>query len=384
MNRRSLLTSALVMFAGQRLPFPDWMGSAASEGAKHVWRHGLAKFGELKYPAGFKQFDYVNPSAPKTGAASQIALGTFDNFNPVVAGVKGTLVQGIDFVFDTLLTSALDEVSSVYGLLAESVSFPEDMSSVTFRLRPEAKWQDGKPVTPDDVIFSYNAYKKVSPQAAANYRHVVKAEKTAANDVTFVLDGTASHELPIIIGQLTIMPKHWWEGSDKDGRKRSIEETTLEMPLGSGPYKIKEFSPAHNIVYERVKDYWGKGLNVNIGRNNFDELRYEYFRDATVAIEAFIADHVDWRTENSAKNWATAYDFPAVKEKRVVLDEFVIRSRGVMQAFVLNTRRDKFKDARVRRAFNYAFDFEEMNKQLFYGKYHRIGSYFDGTELASS
>lgn len=208
MNRRSLLTSALVMVAGQRLPLPDWIGPAAADSPKHVWRHGLAKFGELKYPAGFKQFDYVNPNPPKTGGASQIALGTFDNFNMVVAGVKGTLVQGIDFVYDTLLTSALDEVSSVYGLLAESVSFPEDISSVTFRLRPEAKWQDGKPVTPDDVIFSFNAYKKVSPQAGANYRHVVKAEQTADRDVTFVLDGTGSHELPIIVGQLTVLPKH--------------------------------------------------------------------------------------------------------------------------------------------------------------------------------
>jgi microcin C transport system substrate-binding protein len=224
----------------------------------------------------------------------------------VVAGVKGTLVQGIDFVYDTLLTSALDEVSSVYGLLAESVSFPKDISSVTFRLRPEAKWQDGKPVTPDDVIFSFNAYKKVSPQAGANYRHVVKAEQTADRDVTFVLDGTGSHELPIIVGQLTVLPKHWWEGSDKDGRKRSIEETSLEMPLGSGPYKIKEFSPAHTIIYERVKDYWGANVNVNVGRNNFDELKFEYFRDATVAVEAFKGDLVDWRTENSAKNWATA------------------------------------------------------------------------------
>ena len=299
----------------------------------------------------------------------------------VVAGVKGTLVQGIDFVYDTLLTSALDEVSSVYGLLAESVSFPEDISSVTFRLRPEAKWQDGKPVTPDDVIFSFNAFKKVSPQAGANYRHVVKAEKTADRDVTFVLDGTGSHELPIIVGQLTVLPKHWWEGSDKDGRKRSIEETSLEMPLGSGPYKIKEFSPAHTIIYERVKDYWGANVNVNVGRNNFDELKFEYFRDATVAVEAFKGDLVDWRTENSAKNWATAYDFPAVAEKRVILQEFPITNVGVMQAFAFNLRRNKFKDPRVRQAFNYVFDFEEMNKKIFFGQYKRTGSYFEGTEL---
>ncbi|MGC2043433.1 MAG: extracellular solute-binding protein, partial [Pseudolabrys sp.] len=191
-------------------------------------------------------------------------------------------------------------------------------------------------------------------------------------------------DLPQVVGQLTILPKHWWEGTDKDGKKRSIEETTLDMPLGSGPYKIREFSPAHNIVYERVKDYWGKNLNVNIGRNNFDELRYEYFRDATVAIEAFKGDLVDWRTENSAKNWATAYDFPAVAEKRVILQEFPINNVGVMQAFAFNLRRNKFKDPRVRLAFNYLFDFEEMNKKIFFGQYKRTSSYFEGTELAAT
>ena len=194
----------------------------------------------------------------------------------------------------------------------------------------------------------------------------------------------ASRELPQVVGQLTVLPKHWWEGTDKSGKTRSIEETTLDMPLGSGPYKIKEFSPAHNIVYERVKDYWGKDLNVNIGRNNFDELRFEYFRDATVAIEAFKGDLVDWRMENSAKNWATAYDFPPVTEKRVILEEFPINNVGLMQAFTFNLRRNKFKDPRVRLAFNYAFDFEEMNKKIFFGQYKRINSYFEGTELAAT
>ena len=170
----------------------------------------------------------------------------------------------------------------------------------------------------------------------------------------------------------------------RTARSADIGETTLEPPLGSGPYRIKEFSPGHNIVYERVKDYWGKDLNVNVGRDNFDELRFEYFRDATVAIEAFKADMVDWRTENSAKNWATAYDFPAVTEKRVLLEEFPINNIGMMQAFAFNIRRDKFKDPRVRLAFNYAFDFEEMNKQIFFGQYKRIASYFEGTELAAT
>jgi microcin C transport system substrate-binding protein len=385
MNRRSLLTSAATMLAGRWLASTDWISRAEAQGAgHHTWRHGIAKFGELKYPATFKQFDYINPKAPKGGAASQIALGTYDNFNTVVAGVKGTLVQGIDLLYDTLLVSALDEVSSAYGLLAESVSYPNNFASATFRLRPEAKWQDGKPVTPDDVIFSFDAYKKISPQAGASYRHIVKAEKTGDREITFTFDGTGHRDLPQIVGQLTILPKHWWEGADKDGKKRNIEETTLEIPVGSGPYKIKEFSPAHNIVYERAKDYWGRTINVNVGRDNLDELKFEYFRDATVAIEAFKGDLVDWRTENSAKSWATAYDFPAVSEKRVILEEFPINNVGVMQAFAFNLRRNKFKDPRVRLAFNYAFDFEEMNKKIFFGQYKRTASYFEGTELAAT
>ena len=384
MNRRSLLTSALFVLAGPRFDLPNWISRAEAQGSGPAWRHGVAKFGELKYQAGFKHFDYVNSKAPKGGAASQIALGTFDNFNMVTAGVKGTLVLGIDLVYDTLLVPSLDEVSSVYGLLAESMSYPDDFSSVTFRLRAQAKWQDGKPVTPDDVIFSFDAFKKISPQAGASYRHVVKAEKTGDREVKFTFDGVGSRELPQVVGQLTVLPKHWWEGTDKDGKQRSVGETTLEMPLGSGPYKIKEFSAAHNIIYERVKDYWGRNLNVNIGRNNFDELRFEYFRDATVAIEAFKGDLVDWRTENSAKNWATAYDFPAVTEKRVILEEFPINNVGIMQAFAFNLRRDKFKDPRVRLAFNYAFDFEEMNKKIFFGQYKRTASYFEGTELAAT
>jgi microcin C transport system substrate-binding protein len=383
MNRRSLLKSSLLLLAGRRLISSDWISPAVAQDARPDWRHGVTKFGEPKYQSGFKQFDYVNPNAPKGGAVTQIALGTYDNFNIVVAGTKGTLVPGIEYLYDTLLASALDEVASAYGLLAEAVSFPENFSSITYRLRSGSKWHDGVPITPEDVIFSFNAFKQLSPQAAANYRQVVKAEKTSDRDVTFTMAGTSNRELPTVLGQLTVLPQHWWEGTDKDGKKRSIGETTLEPPLGSGPYKLKEFSPGRNVVYERVKDYWGRSLNVNVGRDNFDELRFEYFRDATVAIEAFKSDLVDWRTENSAKSWVTAYDFPPVNEKRVILEEFPINSFGLMQAFVFNIRRDKFKDPRVRRAFNYAFDFEEMNKQIFFGQYKRTASYFEGTELAA-
>jgi microcin C transport system substrate-binding protein len=267
-------------------------------------------------------------------------------------------------------------------LLAEAVSHPADFSTVTYRLRADAKWHDGKPVTADDVIFSFEAFKKHHPQLSAYYRHVTKAEKIGEREIAFTFDQPGNRELPQIVGQLSVLPKHWWEGTDASGRKRDISATTLEAPLGSGPYKIKEFTPGRSLAFERAKEHWGKTLNVYVGRDNFDEIRYEYFRDATVVLEAFKGDVLDWRTENSAKNWATGYDFPAVKEKRVVMEEFPLRSSGVMQAFVFNTRRDKFKDPKLRLAMNYAFDFEEVNKQLFFGQYKRIASYFEGTELA--
>jgi len=382
MNRRSLLGSTL--FAVAALPFtlPRSIGVALADDKD--WQHAVSLFGDLKYSAGFGHFDYVNADAPKGGAARQIAIGTFDNFNSVVAGLKGSIAAGIDLIYETLLVSSLDEISSGYGLLAEAVSFPPDFSSTTYRLREQPKWHDGTPVMPEDVIFSFEAFKKYSPQLSAYYRHVTKVEKTGNREVTFTADAPGNRELPRIIGELTVLPKKWWEAVNKDGQKRNIGETTLEPPLGSGPYRIKDFSAGRHIVYERVKDHWGSGLNVNIGLNNFDELHYEYFRDTTIALEAFKADVVDWRTENSAKNWTTAYDFPAVSDKRVLLEEFPIRNVGIMQAFAFNIRREKFQDPLVRLAFNYAFNFEEMNKQIFFDQYKRIASYFSGTELAAT
>jgi len=387
-TRRHLLQSAAFAAAAPALAtaagLPASPARAETAAGEPVWRHALSLFGSVKYPADFPRFDYVNPDAPKSGVARQIMIGTFDNFNPVVAGVKGSIAGAVGLIYEALMTPAEDEVSTEYGALAEAVSHPDDFSSVTYRLRPQAKWHDGQPVTADDVIFSLDSFKKYHPQYSAYYRHVVKAEKAGERDIKFTFDAPGNRELPQIVGQLTVLPKHWWEGTDSEGRKRDISATTLEKPLGSAVYRIKEFEPGRSVALERVKDYWGRDLNVNIGRNNFDELRYEYFRDSTVALEAFKADQVDWRTENSAKNWATAYDFPAVTEKRVLLEEFPNRSSGIMQGFALNIRREKFSDPRVRRALNFAFDFEEMNKQIFFNQYKRIGSYFDGTELASS
>ncbi|MDR3489347.1 MAG: extracellular solute-binding protein [Bradyrhizobium sp.] len=388
-TRRHLLQSgafaaaAPALAAATGLPLASPARAEAVTG-EPVWRHALSLFGNVKYPADFARFDYVNPDAPKGGVARQIMIGTFDNFNPTVAGVKGSIAAAVGLIYESLTTPSEDEVSTEYGALAESVSHPEDFSSVTYRLRPQAKWHDGEPVTPEDVIFSLDSFKKYHPQYSAYYRHVVKAEKAGERDVKFTFDAPGNRELPQIVGQLTVLPKHWWEGTDGEGRKRDISATTLEKPLGSGAYRIKEFVPGRSIALERAKDYWGRDLNINIGRHNFDELRYEYFRDSTVALEAFKGDQVDWRTENSAKNWATYYDFPAVTEKRVLKEEFPNRSSGIMQAFALNIRREKFSDPRVRRALNFAFDFEEMNKQIFFDQYKRISSYFDGTELASS
>lgn len=348
------------------------------------WRHALSLFGDIKYPADFKRFDYVNPDAPKGGVARLISLGTFDNFNIAVAGIKGSLAPAAALIYETLMTRAQDEVATEYGELAESAQHPDDFSWVTYRLRKEARWHDGKPVTPEDVIFSLESLKKLSPMYASYYRHVAKVEKSGERDVKFTFDAPGNRELPTIVGELTVLPKHWWEGTDAQGRKRDIGATTLEPPLGSGPYKIKEFVAGRSIKLERVKDYWGANVPSQIGTNNFDELRFEFFRDNLVALEAFKADQADWIAENSAKQWATAYDFPAVADKRVLKEEFPINDSGRMQAFAFNIRRDQFRDARLRRAFNYAFDFEEMNKQLFYGQYKRINSYFEGTELASS
>jgi len=385
LSRRSILRSTAAALAAPALgafAAKSLVREAAAQ--EKNWKHGLSLFGDLKYPEGFKNFDYVNPAAPQGGTVRQVAFGTFDNFNQVVAGVKGSIAMGTELSTEMLMTSALDEVSTEYGMLAEAVSHPDDFSTVTYRLRANAHWHDGKPVTPEDVIFSFDAFKNNSPQLGAYYRHVVKAVKTAEREITFTFDGPGNRELPQIVGQLPVLPKHWWEGTDKSGKKRDVTQTTLEPPLGSGPYRLKEFQPGRSIVYEKVADYWGKDVNAIIGTRNFQQIRYEYFRDSTVALEAFKGDQIDWRTENSAKNWATAYDFPAVRDKKVVLEEFPIRNFGVMQAFAFNIRRDKFKDARVRRAFNFAFDFEEMNRTIFFGQYKRIASYFEGTELASS
>jgi len=377
-NRR--LSSSL---SGSAIAFAALLTIAApAYSADPVWKHGLSLMGEPKYPADFKHFDYVNPIAPKGGFVRFGQDGSFDSLNFVIP--RGTAAAGITNIYDTLMASSLDEVASEYGLIAEAVSHPADWSSVTYRLRKEARWHDGKPVTPEDVVWTFETLKELNPQYRFYYRHVTKAEKNGEREVTFTFDAPGNRELPQIVGQLVVLPKHWWTATDAQGNKRDINAGTLEPPLGSGPYRIKNIVAGRTISYERVKDYWAAQLPVKLGTENISEITYEYFRDETVELEAFKAGHFDFRVEGSARNWATAYDFPARREGRVILETFPERSRGVMQAFVPNTRREKFQDPRMRLALRYALDFEDMNRTLFFGQYKPIESYFSGTELASS
>ena len=349
------------------------------------WNHATALNGTPKYPAGFAHFDYVNPTAPKGGQARLAVIGSFDTFNALPE--KGEVATGLTLTHETLMTGSLDEVSisAEYGLLAAEMKYPDDFSSVTFRLNPNAKWHDGAPVVPDDVIWSFQKSIELDAQLKAYYANVKTAAKTAENEVTFTFAEAGNRELPHIMGQLQILPKHWWEGTDSKGQQRDIAKGSLEIPLGSGPYKISAFSPGRSITYERVANYWGKDLNVNIGQHNFDTLRFEYFRDATVILEAFKGDQFDFRTENSAKRWVTGYEqFPARDKGFAKLETFPDESRGSMQAYVVNLRRDKFKDQRVRRALNLAYDFESANKTVYYNLYLRNNSYFAGTELAAN
>ncbi|MDB5522601.1 MAG: oligopeptide transporter substrate-binding protein [Rhizobium sp.] len=347
------------------------------------WTNGISTIGELKYPPGFKHFDYVNPDAPKGGAVHLSTLGTFDTLNPVPN--KGNLEGGVALVYETLMKPASDEVFSSYGLLAESISYPADFSSVSFRMNPKARWADGKPVTVEDVIFSFDKSKELDPAKAFYYQHVTKAEKVGDAEVKFTFDQKDNRELPNVVGQLQIVPKHWFEGTTASGRKRDITATTLEPVMGSGPYKVASIRPGSTIRYELRDDYWGKDLPVNVGQNNFQTIDYTYFSDRNVEFQAFRGGSVDYWQENQAKRWATQYDFPAVKEGKIKREEFPneYRATGVMVGFIPNIRREKFRDERVRQALNYAFDFETLKRTIFFGRYERIGSYFHGTELAS-
>ncbi len=342
-----------------------------------VFSHAITLFKDIKYKSDFKHFDYVNPNAPKGGKLRQVAFGSFDSLNPY--SLKGE--ARVTTVNETLFTRSLDEPSTQYGLLAEGISYAEDFSSVTFRLRAEARFHDGMPVTPEDVIWSFEVQTKNLTTTAAYYKNVSKVEKTGERDVTFSFDEKNNRELPLIVSQLSVLPKHWWQANGADGKPRDIAASTLEIPLGSGPYKFKTVNPGSSIVMQRVADYWGKDLPANIGQYNFDEMSFIYFANPVVAFEGFKGDQYDYNRESSSKAWATGYEFPAVKDGRVIKDEITLKEVNGMQGWVLNQRRPQFQDIRVRKAFNLAFDFEWSNTNLFYGQYTRSRSYFNNSEL---
>lgn len=368
MNMRFWFAFALVLAI-----FPPW-GEAAQAQESGTRVHALTLGDAPKYGPDFKNLDYVNPEAPKGGTVNYGVLGTFDSFNPYI--VKGT-PAGLPGLFETLTASTEDDILSEYGLIAETMEIAPDKSWMIFNLRPEARWHDGKPITADDVVFSFDTLmEKGDPSFRSYYADVVKAEALAERRVKFTFKSGGNRELPVIVGQLPVLPKHWWA-------TRKFEDVLLQPPLGSGPYKIASFDLGRTYTMERVPDYWGKDLPINVGTDNYDRNIYTYYRDPEVQMEAFKSGRIDLRSENSAKRWATAYDFPAVKDGRVIKEKFRhVRPAG-LQGFIINTRRPFFADRKVREALIYAFDFEWANKTLFFGEYTRTRSYFENSELAA-
>ena len=337
--------------------------------------HALAMHGEPKYPPGFHHFDYANPDAPKGGRLVQGATGGFDSFNPFIA--KGHPAGGIGLIFDTLLTDSGDEAFSKYGLVVESMVLAPDRSWIEERLRPEARWHDGTPITAEDVAWSFEFLTTEGhPQYRFYYASILEAEVLDSHRLRFHFAPGENRELPLIIGQLPVLPKHYWTAEGRDPA-----QTSLTPPLGSGPYRIGRFEPNRYVEYERVEDYWGRDLAVTRGFYNFDRLRYDYFRDEEVERQAVTGGKVDLYQETKAAVWVTGYDIPQVARGELLKRSFTMEDVGRMQGFCMNQRRDLFKDRRVRWAVAHAFDFEWTNRNLFFGLYERIDSYFFPTEL---
>ena len=374
MHRRDLLASGLALGLAPTLSLPS-LRRARAQGPAPLRTHALSLLGEPSLPADFTHWPWVNPEAPKGGELALTALGSFDSFNPYI--LRGTPAVGLGNIYDTLLKESADEASTEYAHLAGVIEVPADRRGVAFELRPEARWHDGRPVTAEDVVFTFDALRTHGrPFYRAYWADVTDVVAEGPRRVVFRFRGNENRELALILGQLAVLPKHWWEGKD-------FSRPILDPPLGSGPYRIERFEPGRGITYRRVPEYWGRDLPTMRGTNNFDTMRYEYFRDTTVALEAFKAGQIDFRTENIAKDWATAYDFPAVRRGLVKRDEIRHELPTGMQAFAVNLRRSLFGDARVRRALIEVFDFEWMNANLFYGSYTRTQSYFSNSELAS-
>lgn len=377
--RKTRLGAALLLTAA--------MAASSTAGAEE-WRTISSLIGESKYGTEFAHYDYVNVDAPKGGMLNSAALGTFDSFNPFI--VRGTPAAGFvpfggGLLYDTLMAQSTDEPGTSHALLAEAFSYPDDYSSATYRLDANARWHDGQPVTAEDVIWSFNTLKKLNPLYNQYYANVTEAVTLSEREVTFRFDQTGNRELPHIMGDLTVLPKHWWEGTGASGEQRDITAPTLEPPLGSGPYRVKDFKPGSQIIWERVPDYWGARLPVKLGRENFNTLRYTYFRDGNAVWEAFKKGGIeDIRVERRSQYWAIGYDFPAFEAGKVKKKAFPTTSSQPMQGFALNMRHERFQDSRVREALTHAFDFEQLNRTVLYGQRTRTDSYFEGGELQAS
>ena len=338
--------------------------------------HGLSLVNELALPAGFAHLPYVNPNAPKGGEVSTAAIGTYDSFNPFI--VRGTPAAASARIYDTLMIRSANEPEAAYGHVARAIDVADDHLGIAFELRPEARFHDGHPMTSEDVVWTFDILRDQGrPLFRQYYADVAQVSAEGPLRVVFRFKNDKNRELGQILGEMPILPKHWWAGRD-------FSKPLTEPPLGSGPYRISRFEMGRTVELERVPGYWAASLPTSLGLNNFDRIRSEYYRDATVALEAFKAGHVDWRVENIAKNWATAYDFPAVDRGLVKKETFERRMPTGMQAFGMNTRRELFADKRVREALGELFDFEWMNKNLFYGNYTRTESYFSNSDYAAS
>ncbi|NLY40578.1 MAG: ABC transporter substrate-binding protein [Desulfovibrionales bacterium] len=337
--------------------------------------HALAMNGAPKYGPDFSHFEYASPHAPKGGTMRFAAIGTFDSFNPFIA--KGNAADGLDLLFDTLTVQALDEPFTEYGLLAERMDVAPDGSGITFFLRKQACFHTGAPVRADDVAFSFTLLRdQGAPSYAQYYAEVERVEVRGEREVHFVFSPGSSKELPLILGQLPVFSKDYWQ--DKD-----FGASSLDVPVGSGPYTVGDYKPGQQISYTRNPTYWGRDLPVQTGRYNFDTIIYDYYRDLTVTLEAFKAGEYDFRQEYNSKQWATGYTGPAIKAGLVRTESIPHELPQGMQGFVFNLRRPFFADARVRQAINYAFDFEWSNKNLFYSQYARSQSFFSNSEMAA-
>lgn len=370
MRKYLLFVCFLTFFLLYNFPF---LASAEETAPKQVY--GLSVFGKLKYPENFRHFDYVNPNAPKGGEAKLSAIGSFDSLNPYI--VKGNKAPGLEMIFDSLMVPSLDEPQSYYGLVAKSATVAPDRSWVEFEMRPEAHFHDGSRITADDVVFTFNILKKEGdPTYRISYEPVASAVKTGDYRVRFNFSDKTRRELPIMVASMPILSKAYYS-------THAFNQTTLEPPLGSGPYKIKSAEPGRSIVYERVKNYWAKDLPVSVGQYNFDTIRFDMYRDETVALEAFKAGEYDLRLENISRVWATGYDCPALREGRIKKELIHNEMPQGMQGFVFNLRRSKFDDWRVRKAIGLTLDFEWMNRTLFYNAYTRDDSFFLNTPYAA-